>query len=294
MNALDTNLIRLGGLDIQRIEESHGPGFPPQMMFPDLPADALERHSGWMVPRYYDPQANAFVSSIHSWLVRTPHHIVLIDTCVGNHKDRPHFPRFNQLDVPWLDRLAAAGVAPEQVDFVMCTHLHVDHVGWNTRLLDGRWVPTFPNAKYLFGKREYEHWTRPGAPSIGGGVVQDSVLPVVEAGLSQLVDDGFCLDDTLTVEPTHGHTAGHAMIRARSGGATGLFTGDAMHNPIQCCYPDVNSAFCEDQVAARTTRRRILGESAEHGHLLLPTHFGAPHVGRVRTDGDAFAFLPGV
>jgi glyoxylase-like metal-dependent hydrolase (beta-lactamase superfamily II) len=285
--------IGIGSLDVQRIEESHGPGFAPQMMFPDLPADALERHRHWMVPNYYNTEVNALVSSIHTWLVRTPHHVVLIDTCVGNHKDRPDFPRFNRLDVPWVERLAAAGVAPEQVDFVMCTHLHVDHVGWNTRLQDGRWVPTFPRAKYLFGRREFEHWTGGHAPAIGGAVMQDSVLPVVEAGLSQLVDDGFCLDDTLTVEATHGHTAGHAMIRARSGGVTGLFTGDAMHNPIQCCYPDVNSAFCEDPQAARTTRRRILGECAERGHLLLPTHFGVPHFGRVRAEGDAFAFLRG-
>jgi glyoxylase-like metal-dependent hydrolase (beta-lactamase superfamily II) len=290
---MDTTRIGIGNLEVMRIEESHGPGFSPQMMFPDLPPEALERHRDWMVPRYYNPQLNAFVSSIHSWLIRTSHHTVLIDTCVGNHKDRPEFPRFNRLDVPWLDRLAAAGVTPEQVDFVMCTHLHVDHVGWNTRLDNGRWVPTFPRAKYLFGRREFEHWTGEGAPAMGGRVIGDSVLPIVEAGLSHLVDDGYCLDDALTVEPTHGHTAGHVMIRARSGGATGLFIGDAMHNPIQCCYPDVNSAFCEDQDAARATRRHILGESAEHGHLLLPTHFGAPHVGRVQAEGDAFVFVPG-
>jgi glyoxylase-like metal-dependent hydrolase (beta-lactamase superfamily II) len=290
---MDATRIAIGSLEVQRIEESHGPGFPPEMMFPDLPKDALERHRDWMVPRYYDPAANALVLSVHTWLVRTPHHTVLIDTCVGNHKDRPEFPAFNRLDVPWLDRLAAAGVAPEQVDFVMCTHLHVDHVGWNTRLSSGRWVPTFPNARYLFGRRELEHWTSAGAPEMNRAPIQDSVLPIVAAGLSQVVDDGYCLDDTLTVEPTHGHTAGHVMIRARSGGATGLFTGDTMHNPIQCCYPDVNTAFCEDQVAARAVRRRIFGEAAEHGHLLLPVHFGAPHVGRVRAEGDAFRFLPG-
>lgn len=286
--------MRIGSLDVQRIEESHGPGFPPSVLLPDLPPDALDRHRDWMVPRYYNPELNTFISSIHSWLVRTPHHNVLIDTCVGNHKNRPEFPRFNQLNVPWIDRLAVAGIAPEQIDFVMCTHLHVDHVGWNTRLNNGRWVPTFPCAKYLFARREFDHWTSGMAPAIGNAPIQDSVLPIVEAGLSQLIDDGYCLDDTLTVEPTPGHTPGHVMIRARSGGTTGLFTGDSMHNPIQCCYPDVNSAFCEDPETARITRRSILNECAEREHLLLPTHFGAPHVGRVRANGDAFMFVPGL
>ena len=290
---MDPTRIGIGRLEVQRIEEFLGPAFPPAVFFPDLPADATERHKDWLVPRYYDPAQGLFVVSIHSWLIRTPHHTVLIDTCVGNHKERPDFPVFNQLNLPWVERLAAAGVAPEQVDFVMCTHLHVDHVGWNTRLENGRWVPTFPRAKYLFGRQEFEHWTGAGAPEGGRAVIGDSVLPVVEAGLSELVDDGYCLDDTLTVEPTHGHTAGHVMIRARSGGSTGLFSGDAMHNPIQCCYPDVNSGFCEDAAAARASRRRILEESAERGHLLLPAHFGAPHAGRVRADGDAFRWLPG-
>lgn len=285
----------IGELRVSRVEETCQPMFPPDVMFPDLPPDALKKHMSWLAPNFFDPDAGLIVASIHSWVVRTRHHTILIDTCGGNHKDRPQFPVLNQLDLPWLDRLAAAGVSPEQVDFVMCTHLHLDHVGWNTRLADGRWVPTFPNARYLFGRTEYAHWT--GMPADARGVnqnvIEDSVLPVVEAGLAQFVDDGFVLDDMLTVEATPGHTAGHAMIRANGGGATGLFTGDALHNPIQIPYPDLNSGFCEDQAQARITRRRILGEAADRGHLILPAHFGPPHVGRVRREGDAFAFLPG-
>ena len=284
---------QIGELRVARVEESCQPAFPPEVMFPDLPADALARQRHWMAPNYYDPQAGLLVASIHSWVLRTRHHTILIDTCGGNHKERPGFPPLHRLDLPWLDRLAAVGVAPEQVDFVMCTHLHLDHVGWNTRLRDGSWVPTFPNAKYLFDRKEYEHWVGIPAGSVNDGVIADSVLPVVEAGLSQFVEDGYTLDDMLSVEATPGHTPGHVMIRATGGGATGLFTGDIMHNPIQVPYPDINSGFCEDPAEARAVRRRVLDEAAERGHLLLPAHFGPPHIGRVRRDGDAFAFLPG-
>lgn len=285
----------IGELQVGRVEEHCAPVFPPDMMFPELPAGTLEKHRHWMAPNYWDPEQNLLVASIHSWVVRTRHHVILIDTCGGNHKERPGFPLLHQTNLPWLERLAALGIAPEQVDFVMCTHLHLDHVGWNTKLADGRWVPTFPNAKYLFGRKEYEHWNRmpQGERAVNTGVIEDSVLPVVEAGLSQFVDDGYTLDDMLTVEATPGHTAGHAMIRAKSGAATGLFIGDVMHNPIQFAYPDVNSGFCEDAAQARATRRRVLNEAAEHRHLLLPAHFGSPHVGRVRHEGEAFAFLPG-
>jgi glyoxylase-like metal-dependent hydrolase (beta-lactamase superfamily II) len=286
---------QIGDIRIARVEESCQPAFPPSVMFPDLPAEALERQLPWMAPNYYDPQAGLLVASIHSWVVRTRHHTILIDTCGGNHKERPDFPPLHQLALPWLDRLAAVGVVPEQVDFVMCTHLHLDHVGWNTRLKDGRWVPTFPNAKYLFSRAEYELWNGMpvGSRSVNEGVIEDSVLPVVEAGLSRFVADGYTLDDMLTVEATPGHTAGHLMIRATAGSGTGLFTGDIMHNPIQVPYPDINSGFCQDPDQARAVRRRVLHEAAERNAIILPAHFGPPHFGRVRHDGDAFAFIPG-
>ena len=285
----------IGELRVARVEESCRAAFPPEIMFPELPADALQRQLGWLAPNYYDPGQGLLVASIHSWVVRTRHHTILIDTCGGNDKERPDFPALHRLELPWLDRLAAVGVAPEAVDFVMCTHLHLDHVGWNTRLRDGRWVPTFPNAKYLFSRAEYDSWNGipVGSRSVNEGVIEDSVLPVVEAGQSQFVDDGYSLDDMLTVEATAGHTAGHVMIRGNGGSATGLFTGDIMHNPVQIPYPDINSGFCQDQAAARAVRRRVLSEAADRNHLLLPAHFGPPHVGRVRRDGDAFAFIPG-
>lgn len=293
--ASNSSYFQIGDLRVARVEESCQAAFPPDMMFPELPAEALQRQLHWMAPNYYDPQAGLLVASIHSWVLRTRHHTILIDTCGGNDKERPGFPALHRLDLPWLDRLAALGVAPEEVDFVMCTHLHLDHVGWNTRLKDGRWVPTFPNAKYLFSRAEYDAWNGlpVGSRAVNEGVLEDSVLPVMAAGLSQFVDDGYTLDDALTVENTPGHTAGHVMIRARAGSDTGLFTGDIMHSPIQVPYPDINSGFCENAAQARAVRRRVLTEAAERNALILPAHFGPPHLGRVRHDGDAFAFVPG-
>jgi glyoxylase-like metal-dependent hydrolase (beta-lactamase superfamily II) len=179
----------------------------------------------------------------------------------------------------------------------MCTHLHADHVGWNTRLVNGRWVPTFPNARYLLGRREYAYWETAEGPAATGfgqeSVFSDSVLPCVEAGQVQFVDNGFELDDALLVEDAPGHTPGTAIIRARSRGRGGLFIGDIMHTPLQVLYPDANSRADIDPEQSRVTRKRVLSECAEHGHLLLPAHFGPPFYGRVTHDGSAYTFQPG-
>ena len=288
-------VLRLGDIGIERVEESCAPAVTPDEFLAGLPADAIERNAGWLVPSAFDPTSGRLVMSVHSWIVRTCHHTVLIDTCIGNGKCRPGMPSADRLDLPWLERLAAKGLTPESIDYVMCTHLHVDHVGWNTRLRDGRWVPTFPNARYLFARREFERWNPQGRPADGQGqdaVFNDSVLPCVEAGLVTLVEDGYTLDDELTVEAAPGHTTGHTIIRAKSGERTGLFTGDCMHTPLQVAYPDVNSVTCEDPVAAKHTRRKVLSEAAERGHLLLPAHFPPPFVGTVSERGDRFEYHP--
>jgi glyoxylase-like metal-dependent hydrolase (beta-lactamase superfamily II) len=179
----------------------------------------------------------------------------------------------------------------------MCTHLHVDHVGWNTKLENGQWVPTFSNARYLFGRKEFEFISRLiEAPDAewDRGYYNDSILPVVEADQMDLVDDGYSLGDRLTLELSPGHTPGHMTIRADGKGQTGLFVGDALHHPLQIHYPEVISRFCTDPVSAVATRRRYLSECADHGHVLLPAHFGPPHFGRISRNGDAFRFHPGL
>jgi glyoxylase-like metal-dependent hydrolase (beta-lactamase superfamily II) len=168
--------------------------------------------------------------------------------------------------------------------------LHVDHVGWNTRLDNGRWVPTFPNAKYLFARTEYAHYEQENRKApVNDGSFNDSVLPVVEAGRAVMIDDGHQLDDCMLVKLAPGHTPGHITIRLASDGQEALFTGDIMHHPLQVYRPDWNSGFCLDQAAARATRRKVLEHCCEHGSLMLPAHFAAPHGGYISAKGDRFA-----
>jgi len=199
-------------------------GFKPDYLNPDWDPAVMEQHRALMIPDCFDEAQGRFIASIHTWVVRTRHHTILVDTCAGNDKARPGFPRFDHQNLPYLQRLAEAGVQPESVDFVLCTHLHADHCGWNTRLLNGRWVPTFPNAKYVFSRKEHEHWSGPaGREGFNAGVYADSVLPVVEAGQAMIVDSDAAVGDGLLLHPTPGHSPGHVAVRLQSDGAEGLF-----------------------------------------------------------------------
>lgn len=272
--------IQIGDTVVTRVEDFQGPAFEFEEMFTNYTPGLWESERDWLVPGFYDPATHKVRTSIHSWLVRTPHHTILIDACIGNYKER-RIPRFHQRNEPWIERLAAAGARPEEVDFVMCTHLHADHVGWNTQLVDGRWVPTFPNARYLFTRIEYERWDdrRPDfiPKPINQHVFADSILPVVESGQMVLVETGHTVDDVLTVEAAHGHTVGHVKFRLRSKGEQGMFSGDTIHHPLQLPFPHLSSVFDEDAPRALQTRLDMLADCAEHGALLMPTHFADPH-----------------
>ena len=286
----------IGDVTIDRVEENAGPSFLPGQLYPDWTPEALERHRHWMVPRAFHERSGRLVMSLHSWILRTGRHTVIIDTCVGNCKARSR-KMWNNLDIPFLERLAAQGVRPEEVDYVLCTHLHTDHVGWNTRLEDGRWVPTFPNAKYLIGRLDYDYWTqrmevRPEESPIDGAF-EDSVLPIVEAGQAVMVGDGYRVDDTLLIEAAPGHTPGHVTVSLTSGGREALFVGDIMHHPIQVHEPHWNSAFCEWPDHAAVTRRHVLERLADRPTLMLPAHFPDPCCGYVlggAGGGFRFAF----
>ena len=202
--------LRLGALEVLRIEEMLWP-VPLTFLFPQLSLADVAPHAAWLQPRFFSPDWQ-MVLSLHAFLVRTPHHTVLVDTCVGNDKERA-YPEWNRMHTDFLGRLRAAGVAPEEVDFVFCTHFHGDHVGWNTRLDNGRWVPTFPNARYLFHRAEYEYWERVEMPGGSGNTrrdaFEDSVLPVVTAGQAVLVDGDHAIDDQIHLASRRGHISCH-------------------------------------------------------------------------------------
>ncbi|MBX3498015.1 MAG: MBL fold metallo-hydrolase [Alphaproteobacteria bacterium] len=284
--------VKIGDATITRIEETYEPNFDAARFFSDWRPEIVEKHYGWMLPDHYDPASGMIKLSVHSWLITVGGKRILIDGCVGNHKPRPLRKMWDMMNTPYLERLAAAGVRPEQVDIVMCTHLHMDHVGWNTRLENGRWVPTFPNAKYVFSRADYDHYLKldsdPATGPVNQGSFRDSVIPIVEARLSQMVDGAHTVDEHLSLDPRPGHTPGTVAINLASRGQKALFCGDILHHAIQVYHPEWNSFACADQVNARRSRRQVLEDCAGSGALLMPAHFGAPFVCRVDPRGEGF------
>lgn len=280
----------IGNATIEKVEEICGPGFKPGRMFPKFDQEAFDAQKGWMVPDHVEAGSDRLIGSVHSWVVKTGRHTILIDTCLGNHKDR-HNPGWNKLNTPFLERLEACGCHPDSVDFVMCTHLHVDHVGWNTKLENGRWVPTFKNAKYLFAKREYAHWEtehRTKGLETNGGSFDDSVLPVVEAGKAVMIENDHQPDPLLTIRDYPGHTPGSIAINLKDQGNQACFSGDIMHHPIQVYHPDWSSQFCWDQAMSAVSRRKLLEDCVESNALLCPAHFPGANAGFVKPEGNSF------
>jgi glyoxylase-like metal-dependent hydrolase (beta-lactamase superfamily II) len=271
--------IRLGEVTIDAVVEINRSAYPTTEMLPGSTAEAIARHWGWLKPHFFDEAVGDLAARIQTFVVRTPRHTVLIDTGVGNDKPREGSPLWHQRRGGYLDDLGAAGVTPDQVDLVVCTHLHVDHVGWNTRLEAGRWVPTFPRATYLFAGEEWDYWRHERDPCIA-----DSVVPVVEAGQAALVSADHVIDPWLRLEPTPGHTPGHTCVRLTTEAGEAVFAGDLMHRTVQVAEPQWSSRFCWDPRMAATTRRAFVEAHADSGRLILPAHF--PRPGRiVRADG---------
>ena len=283
--------LRFGETTVERCVEAEGPSFFPGFIFPNLDMDAFEaERRDWLDPHYVDTETGRLLMSLHTYIIKTERHTVLVDTCVGDYKHRPDTPAWHMKNGPFLDDMTGMGVTPESVDFVMCTHLHVDHVGWNTRLEDGRWVPTFPNAKYLFHEDEYTHWEVTDMPEGAGNtrrdVFEDSVLPVVEAGQAIMVSDGHRIDDALHIESSPGHTPGHAFLHLETGGGKAVFTGDCMHHPFQVAYPGCNSRYCYDPAQSAGTRREIVERCADTDTVVLAAHFADPVAARIVSNGE--------
>ena len=285
---------RIGDAVVTRIPELLLRSFKTTDLIPDWNPEVADRHDSWMVPDCLDAAHEHVVVSTHGWLVRTPRHTVIVDTAVGNGKTRA-MKAFDHLQEPWLDRLAAAGVKPEAVDFVLLTHLHSDHVGWNTRQVDGRWTPTFPNARYVMARLEQERLAgimeRDGPDAPKTAFYADSVLPVIEAGQASFVEpDGGEPLPGFTFHPTPGHSTNHMSIGLRSGDEYGLFAGDVMHHPIQVCCPEWSSVFSEDAGRGRASRDWALNHMADTGALVFSSHFPGSSAGRVRRTADGFGW----
>jgi glyoxylase-like metal-dependent hydrolase (beta-lactamase superfamily II) len=289
---------KVGNVTIRRIEEILELGYPPEFMLVGFEAAMLHRHPVAAESRFYDQCSGRSWSSIHSWLLDIDGKTILIDTCSGNGKARalPIFKRFHMLDLPYLDNLAAAGISVEDVDIVFCTHLHIDHVGWNTRRDGDNWVPTFPNARYMFGRTEYEHWTGDGKGPLvfpeNAAVIEDSVLPITKAGMAELIDAGQEIVPGLQVEAAPGHTKDQLIVKYESDDGNFVISADVLHHPVQVYEPFVTSRFCEYPDLAEKTRRELLAYCADTDALLLPMHFGAPHAGRVARTETGYKFLP--
>jgi glyoxylase-like metal-dependent hydrolase (beta-lactamase superfamily II) len=242
---------------------------------------------GWLKPHFMNDQ-DQLLMSIHALLVETPSMKLIVDTCFGN--DKPNALTQNTaLSTGFLSLLSEAGAQRETIDRVICTHLHVDHVGWNTMLVDGAWQPTFPNARYLFGADEYNHWS--SAPDRDTpAIMEASIKPVFDAGLVDLVATDHRICPEIRLMPTLGHTPGHVSVVIESKGECAIITGDMMHHPCQIARPDWSPSFDSDKVAARATRKAFLGDVADQPTLIIGTHFATPTAGHIVRDGEAYKF----
>ena len=278
---------RIGAVKVTKIVELEFTG-GTRFILPQATREAVAGMH-WLKPHFMSDDGR-LIMSVHALVVETPTRRIVVDTCIGNDKNGRMAPHWNNMQGPFLADLAAAGYPRESIDTVLCTHLHVDHVGWNTMQVDGKWMPTFPDARYLMAQSEFEYWR--GSPEGEGQAVifADSVQPVFDTGLVDLVATDHRICDEVRLVPTHGHTPGHVSVAIESQGAQGLITGDFVHHPCQMAHPDWASSADFDPAASITTRQRMFSALAEGPTLVIGTHFAGATAGRVVRDGDAWRF----
>lgn len=279
---------QIGDVTVTKIVELETVGGATWIL-PDATREAV-RDIEWLQPEFMDAQGN-LKFSVHALVIDTPEQRIVVDTCVGNDKQRLPYKDWHQLQTSFLKDFASAGFAIDSVDYVLCTHLHVDHVGWNTVYVDGKWQPTFPKARYLMAKDEFEYWRDQEGQDFQQAVFADSVAPVFDAGLVDLVDTQHQICAEVDLIPTLGHTPGHVSVRIRSGGEQAIITGDFIHHPCQMARLHWASSADQDKAEADATRRRIFAEHADTPTLIIGTHFAGATAGRVIRDGDAYRLV---
>lgn len=280
---------QIGNVTVTRIVENENGGFPPGLMFHDLTEQRV-REIAWLQPHYAD-STGALRLSFHAFVIESAGKRIIVDTCVGNDKERAA-EHFNRLNTAFLERLAAAGFPPESIDYVLCTHMHIDHVGWNTRWDGAQWVPTFPAARYLFARLEWEHFQKEAASSGDvpaemaamlqcEAVIADSVRPVIDRGLATFVESDHQITSEVSLLPTPGHTPGHVSVAISSAGQRAVITGDVIHHPVQILDPSISATVDHDRRRAEATRRALITECVDQDVLVLGTHFPAPSGGKI-------------
>jgi glyoxylase-like metal-dependent hydrolase (beta-lactamase superfamily II) len=284
--------IEIGSVMIHRIVEQEGPFFDAMQFFPTMTKEFLDENRGWLQPRFLDAD-DKLILCIQSYVVETPHHTIMIDTCVGNHKPRPMRNFWNMMNSDRYEKsLAAAGFSVNDIDFVMCTHLHTDHVGWNTRRENGCWVPTFPKARYVFADRELAYWTKrqQDDPAACPWIV-DSVLPIVLANRADIVKSAHAFNDLVTLVPTPGHTIDHYSVQIGRPGAYAIITGDMIHSPLQARFPELGMMADYDSKQAGESRRALFDRVCDTSTLMCTAHFPSPSTARVVRHQDAFDLI---
>jgi glyoxylase-like metal-dependent hydrolase (beta-lactamase superfamily II) len=281
------NSWKIGDVKITRIIESEAP-WPGTFIMPNATPENMQKEASWLYPTFIDEKGMCRMS-IHALVIESQGKRIIVDTCIGNDKVRTN-PAWSKLQLPFLDDLKKAGHTREGIDQVICTHLHVDHVGWNTMLKDGKWVPTFSNARYVIGGTEWDYWSKYDGADFRDPV-EDSVRPVIDAGVADLVDSTHRITSEVWLEPTPGHTPGHHSVRISSRGQEAVITGDLMHHPVQCLYPEWDDGFDSDGAMAKKTRRAFCERYADTGVLVFGTHFATPSAGKITKSGSSFKFV---
>ena len=286
--------VTLGRMTVRKLFEMES-GPPMPLIMPGVTPADLASLATWYRDETLGPtcEQSAFMMSMHSYVLQIDGLTVLVDACNGDHKHRS-IPDVDRVQTPYLANLAALGLGTGDIDLVLCTHLHFDHVGWNTRLENGRWVPTFSNARYLFSRRDFEHFGKQELEDDNLRAFRDSVLPVYEAGCAELVEANIAvhreIGNGVWLEPAFGHSPGNFSVLAESAGERAIFWGDVVHHPVQLIRPSLPMSFDTDPEMARETRLRTLARAADEALVCFPAHFRDPSAGRVRRDGSAYRY----